>query len=129
MKSHSRIELSEVNANFSALSTASCDLSFPYVNPMVEKHRSTPDDDGPAPTNDDASKTSSLSNPIFSLAIHQALGELLLYLSAVTEEEYGAIFARYFETSGKIFLTFVDVLHGLAYFSMVQVRTVVLVIQ
>ena len=129
MKSHSRIELSEINANFSALSTASCDRSFPFVNPMVEKHRSTPDDDGQAPTNDDASKTSSLSNPIFSLAIHQALAELLLYLSAVTEEEDGAIFAWYFETSGKIILTFVDVLHGLAYFSMVQVRTVVSVIQ
>ena len=78
MKSHSRIELSELNANFSALSTASCDLSFPYVNPRAQKHRSTPDDDGQAPTNDGASKTSSLSNPIFSLAIHEALGELLL---------------------------------------------------
>ena len=78
MKSHLRTELSERNANFSALCLANCDLSFPYVNPRVQKRRSTPDDDGQAPTNDGASKTSSLSNPIFSLAIHQALGELLL---------------------------------------------------
>ena len=78
MKSQLRSELSEGKRQFFGFLNPNCNLSFLYVNPRIEKHRFSPDDNGHAPTYEDASKTSSLSNPIFSPAVHQAWAETLL---------------------------------------------------